>query len=73
VCRIIADYSPADVHVSAAHEHAHKGTDSDGHAHPADRHTYSHRDGDAGSADGDAILAHGDTPAGNPYSVRSGV
>jgi hypothetical protein len=69
VYRVVTDHSAADCHVPTPNEDAHEGTDPDGHAHPADRHTYCHRDGHPGSVDGDADPAHADAPAGDGYGM----
>jgi hypothetical protein len=63
-------HSAADGHPATANEDTHEGTDSVGHAHPADRHTYSHRDGDPDPADRDADAADGDAPAGDRHGMR---
>jgi hypothetical protein len=73
VYHVVTGHSAADCHVATADEDAHEGTDPDGHARAADRHTYSHRDGHAGPADGDADPAHGYAPAGDRHGVRGGL
>jgi hypothetical protein len=73
VYHVVTGHSAADGHVATANEDALEETDPDGHTRAADRHTYSHRDGHAGSADGDADPAHGNAPAGDGYSMCSGL
>jgi hypothetical protein len=73
VYHVVTGHSAAHCHVPTANEDAHEGTDPDGHAPAADRHTYFHCDEHADTPDCDAHTADVDAPAGDPYGVRYGM